>query len=120
MRGPTTICGARASHKRNLIAVRGMHDQSGSGAHIYHKGHYATIHSSAPPPIEEYERWLSERSAGFDPLKGRRPPIAATKLRRMVVMRRQGSSLKECGDAVGLGFSQAKVWLDLLPEGLSA
>jgi hypothetical protein len=115
--GPGTAGSAKAAHRHNLIAVRGMRDQSGSGAHMYHRGVYATVHSTAPAPVAEYEAWLAGK---LKAPTGQYSKLTGSKLRRMVVMRRQGSSLSEIGSAVGMHLSGACKWLKLLPEGLAA
>lgn len=85
--------------------------------HADHKGVYLRMHSAAPPPVEEYEAWLAANPVG----KKGKSPVTGTKLRRMVVMRRNGCSLTEITRAVGMtAASAAKRWLDLLPSGLSA
>lgn len=115
MSAPSSVGAARRSHSRNLASIRGLRDQSGSSSHVYHVGPLVAMHSSAPPPVAMYEEWLETQ------LSGTRPAIiTGTKLRRMVVMRRQGSTLAECGGAVGLSDARAKRWLDALPEGLAA
>lgn len=107
----------RALLSHNRAAIRGLRDQSGSSAHLYHKGVYVAVHSAAPPPVEVYDQWIADNH----PLKRRcGGAIEGRKLRRMVVMRRQGSSLKECGEAVGHSKHFARSWLSLLPTELGA
>lgn len=85
--------------------------------HAGHQGIYVKIHSSAPPPASEYEAWLSDILSGE---RRARLKIDGAKLRRMVVMARQGATQKECGAAVGLSQKRAGEWLKKLPKGLSA
>lgn len=101
---------------QNMHAVRGMRDQSGSGAHLYHKGIFVACHSAAPPPVAEYEAWLE----GQRKKASRHLALTGPRLRRMVVMKRSGSSLKEIGAAAGLSGPSAGRWLHALPPELAA
>lgn len=94
--------------------------ESGRGSNTVHAGHHGGLlrmHSATPPPVEEYERWLSERLSND---RRARPKITGAKLRRMVVMRRQGSEMAEIGRAVGLKGAGPRKWLAMLPPELAA
>lgn len=98
-------------------SMRGLGDQTGSGVHVYHRGPLVACHSTAPPPVEEYEAWLAAHPVG----KRGKSVVTAAKLRRMVQMKRNGCGLVEIGRGCG-GLSGGTVhkWLNLLPSGLSA
>lgn len=91
-----------------------------SPVHIVHKGPNVAIRSAAPPPVAAYDEWFAERQRTSNRRGRGKTPMTGAKLRRMVVMRRQGSTLKECGAAVGIGQVPAMEWLALLPSELGA
>lgn len=101
-------------------SLRGLRDQTGSASHIYHRGIYVTCHSTAPPSATEYQRWFELHRSPDPRGRSRIKTLDGAKLRRMVVMRRQGSSLVECGLAAGITGKAASEWLSRLPEGLAA
>ena len=78
---------------------------------------------TATPPAEEYEAWLNRpsnrarRGNMHDPDAG----ISGTKLRRVVVMRKQGESWADCARAIGFRGSsggQIKHYCEFMPEHL--
>lgn len=91
---------------------------SNGALHVGHRGAYLRMHSAVPPPVEEYEAWLCEYRANAD--RRSRTAVSGQKLRRMVVMRRGGSTLAECARAVGLQAPTAKRWFEALPPELTA
>jgi hypothetical protein len=95
----------------------GYSNSRGKG-HLVHKGVFATVHSTEPPPVEQYEQWLTVAP------RGRRGwhtnAITPAKLRRMVYMKRNGCSYREIGESVGLEKTRISYWLKALPEGLAA
>lgn len=115
-----TLISARSDAYTCDRATKGFRRENSQCA-IVHLGGLAAIHSAAPPPVAEYDRWLSENSS--ERSKGTRSRffnMTGARLRRAVVMRRQGSTLKECGAAIGLTASWMKHWLGRLPQGLAA
>ena len=104
-----------ANEQRNAASLR---DQTGGGARSVHIGVFARIHSEAPPPVEEYETWLALQLAGT---RGVKPnEITGAKLRRAVVMRRNGCGYREIGQSLARSGHNVKAWLERLPEGLRA
>lgn len=79
---------------------------------IGHMGGLVAMHSKAPPPVAEYDAWL----AALPNRRGGR--ITGAKLRRAVIMRRQGASLEECGLAIGFRVPGIHKWLRRLPPEL--
>ena len=82
-----------------------------------HLGAFLAIRSAAPPDASEYDAWLSLQLAKT---RGSTAKVTGAKLRRMVIMRRQGSTFAEIGRAVGLTSVTARNWLIALPEALAA
>lgn len=76
-----------------------------------HNGSQIAMRAKTVPPVAEYDEWFHGRNRYF----GGNSKCTAVKLRRIVIMRRQGSSWKECGDAVGVAGSAAKSWVEFLP-----
>jgi len=76
-----------------------------------HNGSQIAIRSKTVPPVAEYDEWFHGRNRYF----GYNSKCTPVKLRRIVIMRRQGSSWKECGDAVGVTGRAAKSWVEFLP-----
>ena len=76
---------------------------------------------TATPPAEEYEAWLNRpsnrarRGTMHDPDAG----ISGTKLRRVVVMRKQGENWAACARAIGLSSGATiKYYCEFMPEHL--
>jgi hypothetical protein len=109
---------ARHDASRYGKATRTFKNQSGGNARGYHAGTLLACHSAAPPPVEEYDRWLE---ATLTDRQKRHAQVTGTKLRRMVVMKRNGCSLTEIGRGCG-GFNPkfASNWLAKLPPELAA
>lgn len=78
---------------------------------VPHNGKYVAIQAKPIAPVEAYERWIANRN------QRRRGKIKFTgaKLRRIVIMRRQGETWTECGQAVGVDGNTARRWLEFLP-----
>lgn len=84
---------------------------------------YRDVHMmpTATPPAEEYETWLNRpsnrarRGSMHDPNAG----ISGTKLRRVVIMRKQGESWADCARAIGLrNGANIKYYCEFMPEHL--
>jgi hypothetical protein len=105
--------GKLRSDRDNFVGT----EVSNGSRHVEHHGAFLRMHSLPPPPVAEYDQWL-EAAKSSDP----RGKCQATglKLRRMVLMRRGGSTYAEIGRAVGSGATSVKLWLDRLPDGLAA
>ena len=82
---------------------------------VPHEGRRIAIQAKPIAPVADYEKWLRNRNR----YRGYGGKYSAAKVRRVVIMRRQGSSWKECGEAVGVSGSAAKSWVEFLPFELS-
>jgi hypothetical protein len=107
---------ARRGAYRNEAAIRGMTADGGSGAHLWHMAPYVACQSVPPPPIEQYEAWLIGNPIG----KHARSAITASKLRRAVIMKRGGQTLRDIGRAIGMAGPSVGNWLAKLPQELRA
>lgn len=81
---------------------------------VPHNGKNIAMQAKPIAPVADYEAWLRGRNSWSYGGK-----YNAAKIRRVVIMRRQGSSWKECGEAVGVGGSAAKSWVEFLPVHLA-
>ncbi len=77
------------------------------------------LRSAAPPSVAEYDAWLRGRNvrAGNSAHKTNQ---TGWRLRRIVIMRREGCTWKECGEAVGVKAGVARDWTEMLPRELAA
>jgi hypothetical protein len=84
---------------------------------------YRDVHMmpTATPPAEEYEAWLNRpsnrarRGSIHDPNAG----ISGAKLRRVVIMRKQGETWAGCARAIGLrSGANIKYYCEFMPEHL--
>ena len=84
---------------------------------------YRDVHMmpTATPPAEEYEAWLNRpsnrarRGTIHDPNAG----ISGAKLRRVVIMRKQGETWAGCARAIGLrSGANIKYYCEFMPEHL--
>jgi len=73
---------------------------------------------ATPPPIAEYDAYLKARNVRVSSTI-HTPQKTGYRLRRIVVMRRAGSSWKECGEAVGISGPAAQDWVAFLPYELA-
>lgn len=80
---------------------------------VPHNGRNIAIQAKPIAPLADYEKWFR---GGNCRLGGK---INPAKIRRIVIMRRQGSSWKECGEAVGVSGPRAKDWVEFLPLDLA-
>ena len=79
-----------------------------------HNGSRIAIRAKTVPPVPEYDEWLKNGNYRWNTGPHLKVKNGA-KLRRIVIMRRQGSSWKECGEAVGVAGNAAKSWVEFLP-----
>lgn len=77
---------------------------------VPHNGKNIAMQAKPIAPVADYEAWLRGRNRWS--YGGKMSP---ERVRRVVIMRRQGSSWKECGEAVGVSGSAAKSWVEFLP-----
>jgi hypothetical protein len=82
---------------------------------VHHNGRRLAMQAKPIAPVAEYEAWLRGRNRN----RYSSNQSTGAKLRRIVIMRRQGSTWKECGEAVGVSGNCAKEWVDFLPFELS-
>lgn len=82
---------------------------------VPHNGRRLAMQAKPIAPVADYEAWLRGRNRRTH--SGNR--CTGAKMRRVVIMRRQGSTWKECGEAVGVSGSAAKDWVEFLPFELS-
>jgi hypothetical protein len=107
---------AKRGAYRNEAAIRGMRSEGGSNAHLYHLAQFLPCHSKAPPPVGEYDEWLVANA----PSRQGHSPITGAKLRRAVILRRNGENMLETARLIGMKNGQSLArWLAKLPPELS-
>ena len=84
---------------------------------VHHNGRRLAMQAKPIAPVADYEAWLQARNRNRRTHSGNQSTGA--KLRRVVIMRRQGSTWKECGAAVGVSGNCAQDWVEFLPFELS-
>ena len=84
---------------------------------VHHNGRRLAMQAKPIAPVADYEAWLRGRNRNRY-MNGNNQSTGA-KIRRIVIMRRQGSTWKECGAAVGVSGSCAQDWVEFLPFELS-
>lgn len=84
---------------------------------VPHSGRRLTVQAKPVASVADYEAWLQARNRNRRTHSGNK--CTGAKLRRVVIMRRQGSTWKECGEAVGVTGSVAQDWVEFLPFELS-
>lgn len=89
----------------------------GTVVSVPHSGRRLTVQAKPVASVADYEAWLQARNRNRRTHSGNK--CTGAKLRRIVIMRRQGSTWKECGEAVGVCGSAAQDWVELLPFELS-
>lgn len=102
-------------YKQNVIYDPAITSKVGSIISVPHIGRYTAIQAKPIASVSAYQDWL-DRSQQKRNSGGK---YTAAKIRRAVIMRRQGSSFKECGEAVGADQSAVRSWLEFLPLELS-
>lgn len=78
-----------------------------------HNGQNIAIQAKPIAPLADYEKWFRSRNKRYG------GKITPAKIRRIVIMRRQGATWKECGEAVGVHGHYAKDWVEFLPFDLA-
>jgi hypothetical protein len=84
---------------------------------VHHNGRRIAMQAKPIAPVADYEAWLRGRNRNRY-MNGNNQSTGA-KIRRIVIMRRQGSTWKECGAAVGVSGNCAQQWVEFLPFELS-
>lgn len=118
---------ARGYHDRIRLAVK---DKAPDGTSLYgapvtanyggitHSDKFGTdiaMRSAAPPPVSAYDEYLARATNRKPVIHINQVVRTGFRLRRIVVMRRQGATWKECGEAVGVSGPVAKSWVEFLP-----
>lgn len=88
-------------------------DRSGAAVRLGHYGAYLAMHSDAPNSVEAYEAWFQDVKSDDARAK---PKVNGAKLRRAVLMRRDGRTWDEVRRAVGC--SSINEWVSKLPDDL--
>lgn len=93
----------------NRIFSSAATNATGMVISAHHNGKNIAIQAKPIAPLADYEKWFrgGNRSGGGK--------MTAAGVRRVVIMRRQGSTWKECGQAVGVSGCRAKEWVEFLP-----
>lgn len=105
--GNGVLAGMYAS---NRIYTSAVTKGTGLVVSAHHNGKNIAIQARPIAPVADYEKWFRSRNRWNDGGK-----ITPAKVRRVVIMRRQGSTWKECGEAVGVSGSRAREWVEFLP-----
>jgi hypothetical protein len=82
---------------------------------VPHNGRRIAMQAKPIAPVADYDEWLWNRNRRTNSNNR----CTGAKLRRIVIMRRQGSTWQECGEAVGVKAWSAKAWVEFLPFDLS-
>jgi len=99
-------------YRRNVIYDQALGNKgTGTIISVPHNGKNVRIQAKPIAPVAAYDAWLRGSNRNRHSHNRR----TGAKLRRIVIMRRQGSSWAECGAAVGVGGSCAKEWVEFLP-----
>ena len=82
---------------------------------VHHNGRRLAMQAKPIAPVADYDAWLRARNRN----RYSSNQSTGAKIRRIVIMRRQGSTWKECGAAVGVSGKCAQDWVEFLPFELS-
>lgn len=105
-------------YRANQIYDTATTAKTGTIISVPHNGKNVRIQAKPIAPVAAYDAWL--RTRNYHSRSGpHTKPRDGAKLRRIVIMRRQGSSWAECGAAVGVVGSCAKAWVEFLPFDLA-
>lgn len=77
------------------------------------------VKSAPVHPVQAFDEWISKRNRWGSISQHGKAGMTGAKVRRILIMRREGCTWKECGEAVGVCGGRAKEWLDTLPLELS-
>jgi hypothetical protein len=97
-----------------------------SAVHSAQYAHHAALIRCAPTlptvwAVAEYDQWLAETLGHVaDGAVRSKCRVTGAQLRRAVIMRQGGQTLRDIGKAIGVSESTAKHWLDRLPPTLTA
>lgn len=82
-----------------------------------HLGAFLACRPTAPPPVAQYDEWLTGLRKSADARS--RTPLTGAKLRRAVLMVRGGETKKDIGRAIGVDSHSVANWLNKLPPELA-
>jgi hypothetical protein len=91
--------------------------KTGGVIHADKFGTNIAIRSDVPPPACEYDKWLDGRNIGRKNYF-HKPNVTGFRLRRAVIMRRDGATWKDIADATGLSRDTLRSYLEFLPMGM--
>lgn len=107
------------TRKRSLEGPPITHKRGGI-EHADKLGTDIAVRSAVPLPVAEYDKWLGSGNAWSEFQKSpHRTEKTGYRLRRIVIMRREGATWKDCGEAVGVTGDTAKQWVEFLPMDLA-
>lgn len=113
----------------NNSAISGMYrankiyDTASTAKHgtilsVPHNGKNVRIQAKPVAPVAAYDAWLKSRNAQRYSGPHNQSTTGA-QIRRVVIMRRQGSTWKECGEAIGKSRQSAQSLVEFLPLDLA-
>lgn len=91
---------------------------AGGKAGLIYPGHFGAhleVRSSTPPPVDQYNDWVSKNIKGTGVSRRK---MTGSMLRRAVIMRRNGCSWPEVNNAIGYSNTRkviARLPLELVP-----
>lgn len=91
----------------------------GSVTHVDRFGTDLVCRNRPVPPVAEYESYLRRSNSRICEGHHLYKQKTGTRLRRIVIMRREGCSWKECGEPIGISAQVARRWVEMLPLELS-
>lgn len=100
-------------------AIRGMRGPNDNQKELATRAVFLALQQHAPPAAEQYQAWLDTQHSAERPSQGSKK-WDGRKLRRAVVMKRNGCTLAEIGSSIGICTSYVGTTLNALPEGLAA
>ena len=118
-------------YKKTGIRLRALHQTQtnyygppiikscGSVTHIDRFGTDLVCRNHPVPPVAEYDLFLERSNARICEGNTTYKQKSGQRLRRIVIMRREGCGWKECGDAIGISAETARNWCEMLPLELS-
>lgn len=104
--------------RRKSLYGKAVTNAHGGIEHADRFGTDLAIRPATPPPVAEYDAYLNSRNVRFC-ATNHKTQVTGFRLRRIVIMRRAGSSWKECGEAVGTSAGAARSWVEFLPYELA-